>query len=66
MNDHDIITIADARACGYCVKGVRRWLKGRGLDDRSFFKNGIEYRHVKGFNDAMVESIVRMKDGKNG
>lgn len=38
--DDFTVTLADARAFGYCVAGVRSYMRNAGLDLRTFIREG--------------------------
>lgn len=58
------ITIEDARRAGYCVRGLKYWCVERGIDFKSFVKNGIDVDEIEGFKDAHIQRILAMKEGK--
>jgi len=63
MSD-DIVTIADVRKAGYCVRGSREAARLRGIDFKDFLKNGIPVKKIEHMNDAMVQHILRVKRGE--
>ena len=62
----EIITIADVREAGYCVKGAREWFRLKGLDFKGFLANGIAVETVAAMDDAMVQHILKIKRENNG
>lgn len=63
MSD-DVVTIADVRKAGYCVKGSREAARLRGIDFRDFLKNGIPVKDLEDKDDAMIQHILRVKRGE--
>lgn len=63
------ITIDDVRRSGYCVKGAKGWFAARGLDFRSFLKNGIDEETFIEKGDELALRVVeqkRKREGLNG
>lgn len=61
-----IITIQHVRAAGYCLDGVRMFLKNRGFVWRDVVRNGIEEEQLLKIDDIMVKKIIkfaRISDG---
>lgn len=63
IDDDIVITIQDVRDAGYCVSGAKEWFRSRGLDFRSFLREGIPYRQIAHFDDAMLTHILGRKRG---
>jgi len=61
MSDDRIITIEDLRKV-FCINGMRKWAAERGLDFRSFVKNGITVDEFASFGeDAYLEQVLKIK-----
>ena len=60
-----LVTIADARAYGYCVAGIRCYLAASGLDLRTFIKQGYpaSVMEATGPQGAILADIVRARHG---
>lgn len=62
MSDDDLVTIHDARAAGYCAKGVRRRCRELGIDMRRLVRHGIPVAELEALNDdACRRSIEQMR-----
>ena len=67
MADDINITIADVRAVGYCVKGMRHFAKLHKLDFRKFTSGGIPASELLATNDQLAVNIVtKAKERRNG
>ena len=68
MEDDFLITMDDARQCGYCVKGIRHWGRLHGLDFKAFVREGIPASVVLATGDALglaiVEQARERQDGR--
>jgi len=53
-----IVTIADIRASGQCMKGARNWAKTHDIDWSDFLRNGISIDTLEATDDALVHSIA--------
>jgi len=60
----DLVTIADVRKAGYCVKGTREACRLRGIDFNRLVKAGIPVDELKDMDDAGVQHILRVKRGE--
>lgn len=58
------ITIGEARAAGYCVKGIKEWHELRGRDFKFFVKNGLDVETAIALNDPIVNHIMKTRDEK--
>lgn len=61
MVDGNRISIADIRAAGHCVKGVREWFERHDLDFRGFLKDGIEEEEFVSKGDHLAAQVVSHK-----
>lgn len=63
------ITITDIRRTGHCVRGIKRWFDGHGLDFKAFLANGIDAEVLLATGDALALQVVaavrerRLADG---
>lgn len=48
----------DVTAAGFCARGARVWLNGRGIDLQSFLKTGIDAEDVLKLNDEFGNRVV--------
>lgn len=66
----DMVTIADCRAAGYCIRnGVRPKCEALGLDFRTLVREGLPLSAVEGIEDSQVQRIIRfakMRMAQNG
>lgn len=58
------ITLADCREAGYCGRGVREKFDLLGLDFRRLVKEGIPVEELRHIDDAQVQRLVEMIDGR--
>lgn len=58
------ITIDDCRRAGHCARGVKNWFDNRGLDFKTFLKEGIDEETFTATQDAYAIEIVRLKKAK--
>lgn len=58
MKSAPVITIADIRRAGFCVKGARRWSESKGIDFREILDGGIASDDERLAGDAHVERIL--------
>lgn len=56
------VTIADVRAAGFCVSGVRHWFAGRKMDFRDFIKNGIPLETVVEIDDNFTKQVLAARE----
>ena len=60
----DLVTIADVRKAGYCVRGAREACRLRGIDFTKLVKSGIPVDELKDMDDAAIQHILRRKRGE--
>lgn len=53
-----VVQIGDARAIGFCSRGVRAFFKAHGLDYLKFVRNGLPEEDLRAFNDGMVDRVI--------
>lgn len=56
-----IITIADIRATGHCVRGAGRWFALHGLDFKKFMREGLPASTLLATDDALARQVVEHK-----
>ena len=61
-----IIRIEDARALGYCSKGMRLFCKKYNINYLAFAQNGIEDSVLLETNDAMAIKVVEKAEEIHG
>lgn len=68
MSDELRVTIADARAEGFCVFGVRRWTKTHGIDFENFLRNGLSVADLRAQcpDNAFVERVIAAAEERHG
>ena len=62
----EIITIADVRRAGYCIRGTRQLYSDKAKDElsfRDFLKNGITVSRAREHSgmDAIIDHVLRVK-----
>jgi hypothetical protein len=58
VSTQTVITINHVRAVGLCVNGTRTWFARRGLDFRSFLREGLQADILLATGDAMALRVV--------
>ena len=58
-----MIFMHDIRAAGHCVRGIREWFEGYGLDFRAFMRDGITEAEFLATGDPIARQIVDLKHG---
>jgi hypothetical protein len=53
-----LITIADVRKAGFCVRGARRWMLAHGMDFNDFLTSGIAAFKLRATGDALALKIL--------
>lgn len=53
-----IVTLADARALGYCSKGLRYFCERNGLSWTRFVRDGLPEEELAVFTDPMVLKLI--------
>lgn len=48
----------DCRRIGFCASGVRRWLRGHGLDMRTMIDEGYPAEQIEALHDAFGDRAV--------
>lgn len=61
MTTDPIIYIDDIRKAGHCVAGAKRWFELRGLDFRSFVRDGIPASKLLAVDDELARQVVASK-----
>lgn len=61
MNDDPIITVADIRATGHCVRGAGRWFALNGLDFKKFMREGLPASVLLATGDELAKQVVEHK-----
>lgn len=61
MADDPIITIADIRKTGHCVRGAGQWFALQGLDFKAFLKNGLPASVLLATGDELARQVVEHK-----
>lgn len=63
FSEDTIITIDDARRAGYCVVGIRRWIRDHPqLDLPTFIHRGYTVAELRKTGDvALLEHILQVK-----
>ena len=49
------VTARDCFRAGFCVSGIKDWLAERGVDYRTFVRDGLPGAEVEAFGDAMSD-----------
>lgn len=60
------ITLADARAAGYCAAGIYQWFRDRDLDYRAFARHGIDVADIPETDRGVIDAILRAKEARDG
>lgn len=55
-----ICTVQHAKMLGYCAKGMRRYLKDKGIDYLKFVREGMDSDVFSALNDAMADKLVEV------
>jgi len=69
MSEPPRVTMADVRACGFCVRGAREWFRRQGVDFAEFLSQGITVTFMEETGDELalrVAAVVRARsaDGR--
>lgn len=64
--DDDRLTIDDCTRAGYCASGVRRWCHSRGIDLKTFLRDGLSLDEARSLNDGLVTRALALKENKHG
>lgn len=59
----DRITLAECKAAGYCINGVRSWCERTGVDFRDFARNGITVEEARSKDGwaAIVDHLLSVR-----
>lgn len=64
------LTVADVRAAGFCLSGVRRQCAVLGVDFRQFVREGVPLEVAAAVDDALVQKAVEIarkrEEGSHG
>ncbi len=60
------ITVTDVRAAGFCARGMKSWFDARGLDFRTFVKEGMAVEDAAALNDALAERVIAKRRASHG
>lgn len=61
IKNSDLLTMADARRAGHCVRGVKAWCETHNIDFRDLVKNGIELERIAALQDGYGDQIIARK-----
>ena len=61
-----VVTIADIRAAGHCVRGAKTWFAGHRLDFAKFLREGIGEEELLATNDSLAVEVIRKKRERHG
>lgn len=64
--DDPIVTMADARAFGFCAHGIRRYLRDSGLDLRVFIRDGYRASIAAASGPQGARLAQYVKDRRRG
>ncbi len=56
----------DARALGFCVRGVREFCAQTGLDFRKVVSDGIPMEQARAMQDGRMDMLIRHVEGRRG
>lgn len=60
------LTVNDVRAAGFCARGMKTWFDARGLDFRTFLKEGMAIEDAAALNDALAERVIARRRASRG
>jgi hypothetical protein len=60
------ITIADCRAHGYCMRGVREFCAVSGHSFPDFIRDGIALDAARALNDARLNVLIAYVEARRG
>lgn len=66
MTDEPVVTLAHARALGYCAKGMRAFAERHGLDWQAFRDQGLPATTMEATGDAMAIAAARRARQEHG
>lgn len=52
------VTVADVRAAGFCVSGMRRWFAMRKIDFKTFVREGMPLADAEAINDDYSNKVL--------
>lgn len=61
-----VVKAADARLCGYCVRGAMKAVAEVGFDSRSFFRDGIPIEEFEAVDDDQFKRLAAAVREANG
>jgi len=59
------VYIQDARALGYCSRGMREMCEQKGLSWENFLKNGIDAEELRKLDDSMANKLIEQAEKRN-
>lgn len=60
-----IITHEDAKAVGFCNKGLRRWFRGKDVTFDQFRQEGVSVEWARQQNDGMAQQLIAYVEEHN-
>lgn len=61
------VTITDIVQAGYCVSGIRDWMKNHGMDIREFIRDGgMPISEAEKIDDAIAQRCVAVAKKREG
>lgn len=52
------VMMKDVIAAGFCAKGARTWLRGRGFDVADFVRNGLSQAELEATKDEFANRVL--------
>lgn len=64
----ELITLADCKRAGYCIKGVNKFVGAADMDVRHFAKHGIPVEQALAMDgwQAIVQHVLKIKGTARG